>query len=253
MVERALMAMCCLVAVLGATRPARLPAQERRVVVGSVVGSAGAPIPGVVARLMGSFVAETTSSGGVFAIAPGSSGHKVLMLSKVGFVAEAHEIDVLPDTTTLAFQLQESPRALAPVVIKGEALNRSLAKNGFYDRRAESTAPRSQFVTRADIDKANPTRVSEMLNHMGVRARSCTAGRVFVDGVLTTAPSVIGGRLYQKSQEIGISRDAIDFLKPDEIEGMEVYAGAGQTPSAFNITALPQVKAGCVILIWSRR
>ena len=50
-----------------------------------------------------------------------------------------------------------------------------------------------------------------------------------------------------------IQRDLrLDHIPPDQIEAMEVYAGAAQTPAEFSATAMPGLEPGCTIVIWTR-
>jgi hypothetical protein len=44
----------------------------------------------------------------------------------------------------------------------------------------------------------------------------------------------------------------IDHVPADNIEAMEVYAGAAQTPAEFSATAFPRKAPGCTIVIWTR-
>jgi hypothetical protein len=65
-------------------------------------------------------------------------------------------------------------------------------------------------------------------------------------------PDKIGSPMRGRRSE-PIQRDLrLDHISPDEIEAIEVYAGAANTPAEFLATAAPGLSPGCTILIWTR-
>jgi len=62
----------------------------------------------------------------------------------------------------------------------------------------------------------------------------------------------IGAPLRGRRSE-PIQRDLrLDHIPPQDIEALEVYAGAATTPAEFSATAAPGLKPGCTIVIWTR-
>jgi hypothetical protein len=229
-------------------------------VVGSVVDHTGRLLLGVDVRVAGLPDSATTNSAGVFSLGRMAPGPYTVLLRKRGFRTRAVPTEVFTtDTTSLAFQLEpgeetsREAQTLPSVVVSERAAERKLTVAGFYERRRFGLAPQSQFVTRADIERRSPLRLSDMMSRMSHRAQDCVRGDVYVDGVLTVPPGTLTGRRVS-------ARASVDFIHPGEVEGMEVYAGA-QIPTQYNMTRRPQSGRGalmgltppsCVILIWTR-
>ena len=197
---------------------------------GSVYDSTGAPLENAEIIVLGSSLAATTTTEGVFSVASVPRGTTVLRFRRLGF--QARTLIVEPgDTIDLAIELRPLVARLSPVVVKGAEEQYAAKMAGFAERMRDGA--RSSFVTRADIERQRPFRVSDLLQ---LRATSrCRAGRgaVFVDGI--SAPGF-----------------DVDRLSPHDIEAIEIYRGPAQIPAQFNVMMPNGSKPGCVTVVWTR-
>lgn len=223
-------------------------AQERSVLIGSVVDEVGSPVSGVAVRLLGTDLSTTTSDQGTFTLGKVGAANYQIMIRRLGFVAEVYPVSVYrADTSSVALQMEHLAQPLSVVRVERDK-NTKAALAGFYERRRSGIAPQSQFITRDDIEKRNPGRLSEMMDRMSVRAKGCTYGNIFVDGISLGASDGVRRRY----EELGIKRGALDQFRPDEVEAIEVYASSTQVPAKYALTGAPDTPPGCAILIWTR-
>jgi hypothetical protein len=228
--------------------------QTRPVVVGRVTDQEGIPIPGVEVRVLRSSRSAITSDSGTFRLYGLTPGLHDLALRRLGFTPDTFTINVLAaDSSVVApLRLERRVQVLAADTVEAARVHHRLVVTGFEDRRKSSLAPQSQFITRDDIERQNPIRLSDMFNRMGLRAQQCkNAGTVFLDGVLTSQPSAVYGRQMAAARRQTGRYDAIDFVQPVEVVGVEVYVGS-QVPPQFNITRRPTGDRSCVVVIWTR-
>lgn len=115
--------------------------------------------------------------------------------------------------------------------------SRRLESAGFYGRQDRGLG---RFLTREEIDARNPSFVTDLLRiQPGVRVVPGGSGeRVFMRGGCVPEVFLDGARTVRPF--------AFDeFLTPDHIEGIEVYAGA-QIPVEYS------ARACGAILVWTR-
>ena len=244
--------LCCVVLEGAVTTSVR--SQTAPVVVGRVTDPEGIPIPGVEVRVLRSSRSAITSDSGTFRLYGLTPGLHDLALRRLGFTPDTFTINVLAaDSSVVApFRLERRVQLLAADTVEAARVHHRLVVTGFEDRRKGGLAPQSQFITREDIERQNPIRLSDMFNRMGLRAQQCkNAGTVFLDGVLALQPSAVYGRELAAARRQTGRYDAIDFVQPVEIVGVEVYVGS-QVPPQFNMTRRPTGDRSCVVLIWTR-
>lgn len=227
--------------------------QTRPFVVGRVTDQEGIPIPGVEVRVLRSSRSAITSDSGTFRLYGLTPGLHDLALRRLGFTPDTFTINVLAaDSTVVALSLERRVQVLAADTIEAARVHRRLVVTGFEDRRKAGFAPQSQFITREDIERENPIRLSDMFKRMAGRAQQCKdAGTVFLDGVLTMQPTAVYGLRTAGARRQSGRYDAIDFVQPVEVVGVEVYVGS-QVPPQFNITRRPTGDRSCVVVIWTR-
>ena len=244
--------LCCLLLQTAVTTSAQ--SQTRPVVVGRVTDQEGIPIPGVEVRVLQSTRSAVTSDSGRFRLYGLTPGLHDLALRRLGFYPDTFTINVLDADSSVVgpFRLELRVQVLATDTVEAARVHRRLVVTGFEDRRKSSLAPQSQFITRDDIERQNPIRLSDMFNSMGFRAQQCkNAGTVFLDGVVTLQPSAVYGGPMARARRQSGRNDAIDFVQPVEVVGVEVYVGS-QVPPQFNMTRRPTGDRSCVVLIWTR-
>jgi hypothetical protein len=241
----------CLALLLGAGTapgvmgPAVITAQESLPgrILGRVVDQEkGDPVEGAELRLRGTGLMRVSDPRGRFEFEAVPRGNQVLEVSHLSYRVRTDSIRVLPgETLEIEVGLNTAPVTLDPLVVS--VRSRVLEASGFYRRREQGLS--GFLLTREQIEERRPARLTDLFVSIpGVRLahRDGVGGSVvvfprgnlmegetcfpdvWVDGVITTI------------------RD-LDQFHPDQVEGLEVYQGAG-TPLRYN-------SACGAILIWT--
>ena len=259
----------------GAPSPAA-PAAGTTVVAitGSVFDTLGAPVADAEVALLGTELVRRTDPRGEFRFPATRAAQYVLRARRLGYVTKVILVDgSAGDTLTLALNLEPAAPVMPSVVVREKETPQYVGRlAGFYERMRTGAAPASSFVTREEIDRLNPRRTSDIVKVRGARATACLNGKVYVDGVLSLSPAQLAmaqaplpmpGPAGQ-AQNARLSRpvqrprprvrpdEAVDVVPPDQIEAMEIYRGAAETPAQFDQTAAQGMASGCTILIWTR-
>lgn len=203
-----------------------------------VEDSTGEPLAGVLVEAVNASAAASTDLTGTFVLQLPRAGLYRLRTTLAGYAATgADTVRVAEDLTTVLLHMKRTTIPLAPVNVQAESRGRATE---FYERM-RSTAGMGQFITRADIlERQATSRITELLRGVsGIeivpvrRPRSAsTINTIVMSGGPTgrCTPSVyIDGSLVKQFPESGID----DFLKPDMIEGVEVYARSASAPAQF--------------------
>jgi carboxypeptidase family protein len=228
-------------------------AQGRGFIAGTVVEpSTGLPVPNVDVRVLGTSRVARSDSGGLFSFTL-DAGRYLLRATRLGFGPRSVTIDLAAgDTATLSIGMDVLPIALPEVAVKAREERYRGKMAGFAERMHTSPAPRSSFITRDEIERRHPRLISDMIKERGGRLQECASNAtVYVDGAML-APDKVGAPLRGRRSE-PLQRDLrLDWISPDEIEGIEVYAGAATAPAEFSATAAHGLAPGCTVLIWTR-
>lgn len=145
------------------------------------------------------------------------------------------------DTVQVEFTLARDAVMLEPLVVKARTRRLTTAARRFYERAESRLA--GTFITRADIEKSNPMRTSDLFHRIpGVRLTPMPGGNnVTVRG--TCRPAVFVDGVW-----INGYRSIDDLAQPMDVEGLEVYRSAHEAPPQYT-----GIRAGCaVVLIWTR-
>ena len=166
-------------------------------------------------------------------------------------------------TVEINFELTVDPIELEPLIVTA-VREKHLEVRGFYERKElGERIGNGIFVTREEIDRVAPNRVTHFLSRFnGIRVDcsgsannncaivmtggspslssraeyGCVSSNVYVDGV----------RVIRDNQTV---RESIDnFVSPFEIAGMEIYRGPGELPAEFG----GSVGRCGAIVIWTR-
>jgi hypothetical protein len=231
----------------------RVEAQARARVEGfAVEPTTGLGIPNVEVRLLGTDRTVRTDSLGSFRLSI-DAGHYLVRATRLGFGPRSVALDLgAGDTVTVSIEMDVLPVQLSEVMVKAREDRYRGKMAGFAQRMHTSAAPRSSFITRDEIERKAPRQVSDLMVNRGGRVASCfQAATIYVDGVMVPSDK-IGAPVRGRRTE-PIQRDLrLDHIPPQEIEAIEVYAGAATTPSEYLATAAPGLAPGCTILIWTR-
>lgn len=150
------------------------------------------------------------------------------------------------DTLVLEFRIDPQPLSVDSIFVSVDQRQRRLEVSGFYERRRSALG--GVFLEYSDLENKPATRTSDFfvqipgvtvvpvgggLSRARVLIRNRCQPNLFVDGV-----KVGGGRRRPLIDEI---------VRPEEIEGIEIYRSSSQTPTQFD-----QMDSRCgAILIWT--
>lgn len=172
--------------------------------------------------------------------------------------------------TEARIRLTVRPIDLDPIVVM--AVRRRIELPGLEDFERRYYSGWGQFVLEEDIERRNPTRLTDALAETGleiaaggtsviVRRTGC-APMVYIDGVKVTRLSRGGGPVRRPSGESGVylwrdpetSTDAeaaaaINLMNPGNVLAVEVYKGPAETPGQY----IDSNSRCGVVLIWTRR
>jgi len=167
------------------------------------------------------------------------AGRYLMEVHRVGYATRADTVNV-PDGVSVEVTLTLS---VEPIELPGlEVVTRSLLleRRGFYDRQRQGF--RGVFMDRPAIEKEDPLYVADLFRNIpGVEV---VAGRLVMSQSVTLLG---GGRGCEPSLWLDGIRSGIrnyDYIRPDHIEGLEVYTGGG-APEKYNDLC-------GTIVIWTR-
>jgi hypothetical protein len=185
-----------------------------------------------------------TDSAGTFVLRAPEAGSFRLRAERIGYrVAETPPLELAADDTLrVEFRLSVEAVALNPITVIGYSRRPTGQLGGFYDRMRRGFGA---FITREKIDAQLPMLTTDLLRGVAgvhltpsrrgtgsiVQLRGGCIPRVFLDGL--------------PIQLLGMTID--DLVRPAELEGIEIYRGAGELPAEFAHGA-----CGAVVL-WTRR
>ena len=209
----------------------------------------GRPVMGAKVAVVGTSIAATTDAAGKLRVAGVPAGVQTVEVRRLGYATRLKLVRLDPgQTAPLDFVLEVE--AIPVAAIRVEAKRRDwgaeyLERAGFDRRRGMGFG---QFVTRADIEKRNPTYLSDALRHI--------AGISFLPQRVRGGSYVTMGRTAGTRCPIQYFVDGtligpgfnIDEIRADDVQGVEVYRGASEVPPEFN-----RRTAACgVIAVWTR-
>lgn len=216
-------------------------------IAGTVTDSAGEPVVNVEVRAGGMGLFARSDTAGAFHIAGIPAGTVELRFRRLGFAPKTHTDTIVGGVEkTMAVVLEPVPRELAALVVESEVRARELLWQ-FYNRKDQGYG---HFITRADIERRNPMNMSDMM-------RLIPGTVLLSSGIGGTATlrfaRAMGGRDCPPQYFVDgtmVRAFNIDDISPEDVEGVEVYAGAATVPVEFK-SRLGTSMCG-VIAIWSR-
>jgi hypothetical protein len=162
-------------------------------------------------------------------------------------------LEITEGATEIVLRMAETAVPLEPLTVEARGADAALGPlRGYYERmRWNQRAGIGRFITRDAIELRNPGNISDMLREMP---------RVTVSRARGTGPFVTvrgGGRGGECNPALFIDGTRInrrdrayvdEYIRPADVEGVEVYVGLAQLPGAYHD------ENGCgVILVWTRR
>ena len=233
-----------------ATRTDSLAPVKRRVRVGNerlngmVVTAGGQPLPNAHVGIADGPQAIANERG-EWSIVNAPAGTRILEARAVGYYPERRSVNVIDGAPPVRIVLATLKSVLDTVKVTASRLR--LRNTGFEER---SRSGPGKYVTPVDIARRAPRETSDLFRRLsGVRVDRDANGfnRVTIRGVIDDwcEPTLfIDGMPLQNWR----AEDVDDWARPDELAGMEIYAG---------LTAPPQFQtalSGCgSILIWTKK
>lgn len=229
------------------------PISARRVRIGDgllsgtvVAASAGKPLAGAIVSIADG-PQTLANARGEWTLAQAPVGTRILEVRALGYYPERRPVNVVVGAAPIRVALSTLKAVLDTVRITASrnAYNRDAA--GFQHRRRSGVG---RYLTPDDIRRRQPVVTSDLFRNLpGVRLETGAAGfekQVLVRGsVLEWCSPAI----YLDGLNIsGITADDIDvWVHPNEVAGIEVYAGLGAPPE-YQASG-----TGCgSILIWTK-
>lgn len=220
---------------------------------GTVRDGTGMPIEGVQLSIRGADARVESGEDGRYALlkVPRAPGDTIwLRARRIGYRADSVPLAaaMAADPTTDAnvpIVLERIAVTLQPLrVTSRRVLVGPMA--GFERRR---TSGNGRFFTAAEIDRKNPSRLTDLLRFVpGMRL---SAAR--------TAPTTVrmrGARcaplVWLDGQPLGGMEFDLDGVNPRSVEGIEVYSGPASVPIEFQRDRFGSSSCGTIVL-WTRR
>jgi hypothetical protein len=237
-----LLAALSIFAVATTARPASAQEPPGRVVGRVVDNENGKPLAGARVGIFDTDHQAITDNSGTFVLNGVTAGIQPLEAELIGYEIRKGPIRVVSrETVEIEIRLSTRPIELPPLRVT--VRSGRLEGVGFYERRDEFGAQGS-FITRADIERKNPQLFTDLLyDQHGVKVDYQGAGRrqVFINRGGGCTPMLwVDGNVMDNTN--------FDILRPEVIEGVEIYIGAN-VPMQFHYAA-----SDCgVIAVWTRR
>jgi hypothetical protein len=204
-------------------------------------GPDGRPLAGAQVVVQGIGIGGATRPDGSITLFGLKPGTRTIEVRYLGYEPQRAQVTLEPyRTSEVRFGLEIQAIQLAEVRVRARASR--LLRTGFYQRR---TTGMGTFFTREEIQRMQPRALSDVMRR--VAGASVSTGRAG----LSTA-NFRGGRGSCPVQFYidGTMAAAflIDEMRPEDVEGLEIYRGAATLPPEYN-----KGTAMCgVIVIWTR-
>lgn len=235
-------------AVLSASAADLLAAQATATLAVTVRSSAtDAPVPGARVSAIGTVVEGVTDATGRVLLAGLPAGSRVIDVRAPGHLPK-RETAELADGGTHALSVEVDLGTVRLEGVAGTAQStpggRMLEANGFFDRQR---ATQGTFVTRADLERMRPRRTSDVVRrYANIKLDYDRFDRARVGSRRSAGPVwVCRATIYVNNMPAPGTE--LDDVNPDDIEAMEIYTGATESPPEF------RAASHCgLILIWTR-
>lgn len=223
------------------------PKASSQVMTGAVAGrlvdrATHTPVAGAEVLVLGQRRPVMSDSNGAFRYRGLRPGEHLLQVRRIGYIKAEWPVRVDEgEIVELLLELEPIAFVLPPAVIEGNPEDLPTWFRDFEDRR---TRKRGQFVTRAEIERQNPSStLGDLLRALNGLRMSCTRTGCAIR--MTRWPGC-QPFYYQDGLPV-FATTAEQFLAMD-IHGVEVY-GLSDVPVEFQ---RPGLRCG-VIAIWTRR
>jgi|BarGraIncu00222A_1022003.scaffolds.fasta_scaffold01463_1 CarboxypepD_reg-like domain/TonB-dependent Receptor Plug Domain len=211
---------------------------------GTVLGPEGKPLEGANVYLVGTAIGAKADSRGVFRLTGLPSGTQTVEVRQISFALKRYTVDLSPTRESkLAAVLDTRATVLGAVTVEAKAAS---SIPGFEERAKRGMG---NFLTRDDIEKRQSILTTDLF-------RTIPGLNVAFDGNNYTVQSSRAGNMscpmqwYLDGSPFDNSDNSLDqMLRPDDIEGIEIYKSASEVPVQYQ-----GQHASCgTILVWTKR
>ncbi|HEX5521223.1 MAG TPA: TonB-dependent receptor [Longimicrobiaceae bacterium] len=210
-----------------------------------------APLPGVQVVLQAAGISGVTDAQGALRLERVPPGAHSLVARRLGYATQTRVVHFTAgQTMVMVLDLDVEAIPLAEVRVSAKPrtshTERYLTNVGFYGRRERNAGT---FLTRYDIDRRHPYRLSDMLRAVpGVVLEPMAAGN---DAYASMARSSVPGHrcpILYYVDGVPARGYNIDDMPARDVEALEIYRGPSQVPVEFD-----RAGAMCgLIVIWTR-
>jgi hypothetical protein len=225
-----------------------LAAQQRSALTtGWVRDSAGAPIGDADVSVPAMRILVHTDSTGAFTLRGLDAAAVTLNVRHLGYKPQSLNIQVrAAPADSLIIALRAIPQLLDALRVGGARVRHDFLIEEFYRRQALGSGA---FITRADIEARNPTRLSDVVRQLpGIRVVRGPGGTM---GIRFPNTSMARRDCPPQYWVDGrrVTNFELDEVPPRDIEGIELYHGPSTTPMQF---MMDDVKTCGTVVLWSR-
>lgn len=217
----------------------RASAQAADRLVGVYDEETGAALAEVQLILLGTGREWRTTATGAVLLRGLPTGDHVLRVRRLGYAPHSEFLVLSPrDSTPLTLVLRPLPVLLPEVTVSARETLYERRLSGFLERRRSSAAPASSFMTEQDLRRWGAVRWTDALARTpgvtssvsgAIRLRGCGRFAVFLDGQL-------------------LADNDLSMISLPMVAAIEVYRGAAQIPSEFNVTG----RACGALIVWTK-
>ncbi|HEV7587058.1 MAG TPA: TonB-dependent receptor plug domain-containing protein, partial [Longimicrobium sp.] len=182
---------------------------------------------------------RTRTDAGGRALLPLRQARETLMVRRIGYGDQLRELAL--GAATLEVALQPEPVAMSGVEATGRRPPMSPPLQRFYQRLDRG---HGSFVTREQIDRRKPRRLTDLFREIpGVRVANTSRGDRLVMTGATPAMYRVGPGWEAGDCPVQYYLDGVSYqpdiagvpndVRPDEVEGIEVYRRLSEVPVEY--------------------
>lgn len=246
--------LCLAVQAAGAQDNSTRQKPSRAAIDGVVTDTALVPLAGATVSILGSTIRVVTAENGRFRITALPSGQYIVLAHRLGYEPLSARVQLTEaDTERVSFSLERITMTLDTVVV---AAPRPPSRFDEFEARLRNHEATASF-TRDDILKVNPVDTWQMLRRVS-SVKLISFGKTGGMFAASNRGMVVGKLCFMNVMVDGVMMatpmdgpfDVAKLPPPDEIHGIEVFAGAASLPVQYG--GAGNNKWCGLIAIWTR-
>jgi hypothetical protein len=228
--------------------PAAMAAQKGTgAVAGTVRDSSGVVIPSVEVVVIKTGVTVRSDTSGRFIIAGVTAGATDISFRRISFTPVILSFPIAEDDTIEAQVTLGGAAQWLPATVVDAPVEHQRRLEAF---EAHRRAGAGHFITRADIERRSPRRLTDLLRSIpgtsiGLDQNGLPTLRFSGTPHLNCTPAYFMDGMRIRALNI-------DDISPVDIEGIELYAGSAGLPPEYNQFFLGSTAVCGTVVIWTR-